>query len=70
MSAVSKVKKAVRRDKVTVWVDNAGKWRWTRRSGWNGQVTAVSGQGYTRRDHAVRMAKRVNRRSVITVEER
>lgn len=49
----------MRYDKVTVWKDAAGEWRWTRRAR-NGKVVAVSGEGYKRRSHAVLMAFSVN----------
>lgn len=35
-SITIKAKKATRRDRVAVYVDRAGKWRWRRMSGWNG----------------------------------
>lgn len=47
-------------DKVHVYKDSSGEWRWTRRNGSNGLVVADSGEGYTDRSHAVEMAHAVN----------
>lgn len=46
-------------DKVHLYKDNAGEWRWRRKSE-NGQVVADSGEGYTNWDHAFGMAQSVN----------
>lgn len=42
-------------DTVTVYQDQAGEWRWTRKAG-NGEKVADSGEGYVDRSHAVEMA--------------
>lgn len=49
----------MRADKVIVWEDAAGEWRWTRRAR-NGKIVAVSGEGYKKRSYAVLMAFSVN----------
>lgn len=49
----------MRQHNVTVWRDGDGDWRWTRRAS-NGKRVAVSGEGYRRRAHAIRMAFEVN----------
>lgn len=46
-------------DKVTVFKDAAGEWRWHRQSE-NGEVVSTSGEGYTDREHAERMARDLN----------
>jgi len=47
------------RDKVTVYQDQAGEWRWRRTAG-NGETIADSGEGYVDRENAMSMARRVN----------
>lgn len=68
MGPIDEAKRAVRRDKVIVYKDRSDRWRWHRRSGWNNQTIATSHQGYSNKSHAVRMAKRINRRSILIVE--
>lgn len=55
------------RDTVQVFKDDHGEWRW-RRLASNGLITAVSGEGYKNRQHAIRMARRVNRWAKVVVE--
>jgi uncharacterized protein YegP (UPF0339 family) len=47
-------------DRVEIFRDDAGGWRWRRKNGENGQITSVSGESYVRRDHAVEMAAKMN----------
>lgn len=61
--------KIKRRDKVAVYSGNDGKWYWRRTSGWNGMTIATGGQGYRNKAHAIRMAKKINRRATFTTEE-
>ena len=49
-----------REDRVEVYKDTAGEWRWRRFDGHNGQVVATSGEGYVRLDHAIDMAEKIN----------
>ena len=44
---------------VDVYADNAGEWRW-RLTADNGQIIAVSGEGYVKRSHAERMAEQIS----------
>ena len=46
-------------DKVTVFKDAGGEWRWHRQSE-NGEVVSTSGEGYIHQAHAVEMAKSLN----------
>jgi len=41
-----------------VYQDDADEWRWRMRAA-NGEVVAVSGEGYTKREHAESMAARI-----------
>lgn len=52
-------------DKVHLYKDSAGEWRWHRKSE-NGQVVADSGEGYTDWDQAFGMAQSVNGLTDIT----
>ena len=45
-------------DKVQVFKDAAGEWRWRMRAR-NSHIIATSGEGYRNRSHALRMAERV-----------
>ena len=49
-----------RPDRITIYPDAKGEWRWTRRNGHNGKVVADSGEGYTDEGHAIEMAYSVN----------
>jgi uncharacterized protein YegP (UPF0339 family) len=46
-------------DTVTVYQDEAGEWRWRRQAD-NGEIVATSGEGYTDKTHAGRMAFELN----------
>lgn len=46
-------------DKVTVYQDSNGKWRWQWKSGANGNVLADSGQGYASKRRALLAVDRV-----------
>lgn len=46
-------------DRVIIYQAKDG-WRWHRRDGYNAKIVSESGEGYTRKDHAVRMAELVN----------
>ena len=46
-------------DKVHVYKDRGGEWRWRRRAA-NGLNIAVSGEGYVNHSHALRMAQTLN----------
>lgn len=46
-------------DRVTVYQDDAGEWRWRRRSA-NGRTVADGAEGYARKDGALRAARRSN----------
>ena len=46
-------------DKVSVYEDADGSWRWRRRSE-NGEIVSTSGEGYKARSHALLMAKSLN----------
>lgn len=56
------------RDKVFVFRDAAGDWRWHRKAA-NGLIIATSGEGYRNKAFAVQMAKRVNKFVKIRVED-
>lgn len=45
-------------DRVEVYRDSAGEWRWRSVAG-NGETITGSGEGYLDRSHAVKMAERV-----------
>lgn len=51
----------MRRDKVLVYTDRAGRWRW-RYVAQNGNILADGAQGYSRRVDAVTGARRVTGR--------
>jgi uncharacterized protein YegP (UPF0339 family) len=53
-------------DKVEVFEDHAGEWRWRRKSE-NGQIVATSGEGYERYDSAYTAAERENEDLEITI---
>jgi uncharacterized protein YegP (UPF0339 family) len=44
-------------DTVEVYPDGGGLWRWRRKAG-NGRIVADGGEGYTRKDGALRAARR------------
>jgi uncharacterized protein YegP (UPF0339 family) len=46
-------------DKVTLYRDASGEWRWRRQSE-NGLIVATSGEGYHNHDDALNMAREVN----------
>lgn len=46
-------------DYVKVWRDEAGEYRWTRYAP-NHERISTAGEGYTRRDDAMKAARRVN----------
>ena len=46
-------------DKVNVYKDAAGEWRWERRAA-NNEKIANSGEGYKNIGHCIKMAKRIN----------
>ena len=46
-------------DRITVYRDAGHLWRWTRKSG-NGRVIADGAEGYSRKDSALRAARRTN----------
>lgn len=46
-------------DVVRVFQDDAGEWRWQWKAG-NGEIIAVSGEGYENKQHALGMAGRVS----------
>lgn len=48
-----------RADRVHVFKDKAGEWRWRRRAT-NGRIIATSGDGYVNHSHALKMAVRLN----------
>lgn len=56
----------MKRDKVVVYFDAAGEWRWRRVAG-NGRIIADSGEGYKSKSFCVGMAKRVNK--FVRIEE-
>lgn len=57
----------LRRDKVIVYEADDG-WRWRRRNGYNGQITATGAESYSRKRECVSMAMKINRRALFTVE--
>lgn len=46
-------------DKVQLYRDEAGEWRWRRQSE-NGQIVATSGEGYANHSDALNIARDVN----------
>lgn len=55
-------------DKVTVYKDNAGEWRWKRQSE-NGEVVSTSSEGYVDKRYALLQAERLNDIVEIVVDE-
>ena len=53
------------RDRVRVYLDGAGRWRWSRRAG--GRVVADSGQGYRSKWWAKTQARRKNPGTVLII---
>jgi uncharacterized protein YegP (UPF0339 family) len=53
-------------DKVTIFKDDAGDWRW-RRQAENGRIIAISGEGYENRSHAIRMVEALTIGQDVTV---
>lgn len=47
-------------DRLEVYRDDAGEWRWRRSDGNNGKKLAVSSEGCTKRSHAIAMAWSMN----------
>jgi uncharacterized protein YegP (UPF0339 family) len=47
-------------DKVIVYEDSAGEWRWHRRAAGNHELVSNSGEGYRSKDWAIEMATRLN----------
>jgi len=58
-------------DLVEIYIDDAGEWRWRRKSSGNHEVIATSGEGYVSKGHANKMAHRVNGNSCrfVTLDE-
>lgn len=56
-------------DRVTVYRDNAGGWRWTRRAD-NGEIVADSAESYVTRWGAKRAARRTNPNIRIDIQEK
>ncbi len=50
----------MRPDKIEIFKDVRGEWRWRRRAG-NGQIIETSGEGYTRKWSARRAVRRAFR---------
>jgi uncharacterized protein YegP (UPF0339 family) len=55
-------------DRVTVYEDEAGEYRWRRQSE-NGEVVSASGEGCRDKRHAERMAKEVNVDAEVVVDD-
>jgi uncharacterized protein YegP (UPF0339 family) len=55
-------------EKVTVYQDDAGEWRWRRQAG-NNEIISTSGEGYVDRDHAQVMAARLNPDAEIVTQD-
>ena len=47
-------------DRVEVFRDQAGEWRWRRLNGQNGQVVSTSGEAYKNLEHALKMTAQLN----------
>ena len=54
-------------DKVYIFKDIAGEWRWTRKSS-NGRIVADSSEGYANKDDCVTMAMRINKATEFLVD--
>lgn len=56
-------------DRVEVYRDDAGEWRWRRFAG-NGELVSESGEGYANKSHAVTQAVKLNDEPdmVVTIE--
>jgi uncharacterized protein YegP (UPF0339 family) len=50
-----------RNDRVEVYADAEGMWRWRRIDGDNGKIVSVSGEGYTDRGYCIDAAMAYNR---------
>lgn len=48
------------RDRVLIYRDEAGEWRWHRRNGNNNNIVSDSGEGYSDLIHTIDMAFEVN----------
>lgn len=46
-------------DRVVLWQDAGGEWRWHRKAG-NGEIISTAGEGYKNREWALQMAQRMN----------
>jgi uncharacterized protein len=55
-------------ERVTVYQDDAGEWRWRRQAG-NNEIISASGEGYVDRDHAQEMATRLNPDAEIVTQD-
>jgi uncharacterized protein YegP (UPF0339 family) len=55
-------------DRVVIYRDSAGGWRWRRQAG-NNRIIADSGEAYTRRDDASDAARRANPGAVVVFAE-
>lgn len=54
-------------DKVYVFEDIAGEWRWTRKSS-NGRIVADSSEGYKNQSDCLDMALRINKAAEVFVD--
>ncbi len=56
------------KDRVTIFQDINGEWRWTRRAP-NHEVISTSAEGYKKQRHAMKMAKSLNPNTVIYIDQ-
>ncbi len=56
-------------DRVTVYEDTAGEWRWQRTSVGNHEPLAMSSEGHPDHDHARDMAARCNRGPFVLIDD-
>ena len=54
-------------DKVYIFQDIAGEWRWTRKSS-NGRIVADSSEGYENKQDCMDMALRINKAAEVFVD--
>ena len=55
-------------DKVRVFRDRRGEWRWTRRAA-NNKIISTSGEGYRNKSYAIEIANSLNADVTVDVED-
>lgn len=60
-------KQKSRTDLIALYKDDAGEWRWTRRSAFNGNIIGAACEGYKRKHRAVENIERTQKGPYVIV---